>query len=468
MFKPLYVVLGLAVSGLCVAGNPVITERFSADPAALVHDGVVYLYAGHDEAQADGDFFVLREWSIYSSENLQDWVLEGSLPRTAFAWARGDSAWASQAIEHEGKFYWYVTVLNDDPDPARRGYALGVAVSDHPVHGWQDAIGGPLVTSDMTEAPDFMGTEQTWDNIDPTVFVDDDGQAYLYWGNTHLYYARLHENMIELDSEIYQVEINNIPGTFTEAPWLHKYGGQYYLSFAMNYPEQLAYAVSDSPQGPWEYQGLIMDVLTDSGTSHQAILEYEGDSYLIYHTAALPTGGNYRRSVSIEHLRYNDDGSIQKITPTASGIHYSARQLQVYSEQKFLTYQGEDGQDGGKIFTANQEDAYSQKWHLKSLQDTENTVSFQPDARPGFYLVADDGGLTVRKHDGSDDFIVSATFERVAGLSDDSWHSYRQISDSGSYLMLQEGILILGRPDSAEEREAATFKLSSQCPIGKG
>jgi hypothetical protein len=121
----------LAVSLPAHAGNPVIKDRFTADPAALVYDDKVWLYVGHDEAEEDGDFFVMNEWLIYSSSDMINWTLEGSLPRTAFSWARRPTAWAAQAIERDGKFYWYVTVLNDAPDhPEQNGFAIGVAVSD--------------------------------------------------------------------------------------------------------------------------------------------------------------------------------------------------------------------------------------------------------------------------------------------------------------------------------------------------
>lgn len=444
-------VLSASVASLAVAGNPVIKDRFTADPATLVHDGVVYLYVGHDQAAEDGDFFVLREWSIYSSENLKDWTLEGALPRTAFEWAKGDTAWAAQAIERDGKFYWYVTVLNDDPDPEKQGFALGVAVSDNPVHGWEDAIGGPLVTADMTQAPEFMADEP-WDNIDPTVFIDDDGQAYLYWGNTNLYYARLNDNMIEFDGEIHEVNINNMPGTFTEAPWLHKYEDQYYLTFAMNYPEELAYAVSDSPEGPWEYAGLLMDVLNDSGTSHQAVLEYKDEWYLVYHTAALPTGGNFRRSVSIEHLIYNDDGTIQKITPTAAGIHYSAYEIQSL-ENELLNYNYDSGDVSFQGASTE-----TNKWHLKSLLNRNGTVSFQPNTRPGFYLASNGSGkVEVLRHDGSDYFEDMATFERVAGLADSEGVSYRLVKDTNLYLMVDNSTLILSKVASESAKKSATF-----------
>ncbi|WP_197276455.1 family 43 glycosylhydrolase [Bacillus sp. JCM 19034] len=140
-----------------------------------------YLYVGRDQAGYPGEidyFYVLKEWDVYSSTDMINWQLEGTLPRTAFEWAREDSAWASLAIERDRKFYWYVTVLNDDPILEKSGYAIGVAVSDHPAEGFTDAIGGPLVSSDMTDTPDFMDPNQTWDNIDPTVFIDDNGQAY--------------------------------------------------------------------------------------------------------------------------------------------------------------------------------------------------------------------------------------------------------------------------------------------------
>lgn len=128
-----------------------------------------------------------------------NWELEGHLPRTEFKWAQRESAWASQAIEREGQFYWYVTVFNGDP-----GYSIGVAQSNHPARGFKDALGGPLITPSMVANPEYMGTV-LWDDIDPTVFIDKDGQAYLYWGNTHLYYVKLKDNMIELDGEIQHV-----------------------------------------------------------------------------------------------------------------------------------------------------------------------------------------------------------------------------------------------------------------------
>ncbi|MDO3386566.1 family 43 glycosylhydrolase [Gilvimarinus sp. SDUM040013] len=457
--------IGAAALGLaCVtaqADNPIIKDRFSADPAAIVHDGKVYLYVGHDEATVDGNFFVLREWNIYSSTDLESWTLEGAVPRTIFDWAEHDSAWASQAVEHDGKFYWYTTVRMPVPEngEGKGGYTTAVAVSDNPVTGWTDPLGKPLVDPNETEAaPHMLEHDHTWDDIDPSVFIDDDGQAYLYWGNSHLYYAKLAGDMISFAGDIHKVDIEGIPGPFTEAPWVHEKNGKYYLTFAMNYPEELAYAMSDSPTGPWVYKGLLMDVLEDSGTSHQAILEFEGEDYFIYHTSALPTGGNYRRSVSMEHLRYNADGTIKKLTPTASGITHSAQALQGHVDtDEYLRY-GEGSEVGAAELNA--QDHWQFKWHVKPLIQVpgKTTVSLQPETRMGYYVSVNDGAASIVEHDGRETFANSATFEQVAGLADADSVSLRTL-DGSAYLILADGTLSVASPATAAERKAATFSV---------
>ncbi|MCC5833120.1 MAG: family 43 glycosylhydrolase [Opitutales bacterium] len=458
-----YPVLSL-LAALCFAvssqaGNPVIKDRFTADPAALVHDGKVYLYVGHDEATPEDGFFVLNEWLIFSSDNMIDWELKASLPRSEFEWGRRPTAWAAQAIERDGKFFWYVTVLNDDPDPAKAGFGIGVAFANSPTGPFKDALGEPLVRSDMTTPPEFMieGGRPSWDNIDPTVFIDDDGQAYLYWGNTHLYYSKLKDNMIELDGEIHQVEIEGMPGTFTEAPWLHQHGNTYYLSFAMDYPEKIAYATSDTPVGPWSYGGLILDVLPDTGTSHQAFLEFEGEWYFIHHTAALPGGGNYRRSVAIERFEHNPDGSIDQLVSTASGLAFEPYLIGLFdSDGNFLRHQ--DRQAVVSSWDAGE--AYDFKWHLvDGLEDSvEDGVSIQSENMPGFYLLRSErGGIRLAKHDGSEDFAEAATFAKVRGLSSREATSFMVPGERQNYLLVTEtGALMHGRVMRAD-RYRATF-----------
>ncbi|WP_320113603.1 glycoside hydrolase family 43 protein [Draconibacterium orientale] len=289
--------------------NPIITDKFTADPAALVHNNTVFLYAGHDEAPDDFNFYRMNEWLVYSSTDMVNWK-EHPVPlkTTDFEWAKGD-AWAAQVIERNGKFYWYVTVEHGSIP----GKAIGVAVADSPVGPFTDALGKALITNDMTTDK----TAITWDDIDPTVYIDDDGQAYLYWGNTACYWAKLKDNMMELDGEIHTVDLPN----FTEAPWIHKRGDWYYLSYAYQFPEKTAYAMSKSITGPWEYKGILNELAGNSNTNHQAIIEFNDQWYFIYHTGGIqPNGGSFRRSVCIDELHYNPDGTMKRVIMTSEGI----------------------------------------------------------------------------------------------------------------------------------------------------
>ena len=289
--------------------NPIIKDKFTADPAALVYNDTVYLYAGHDEAPNDFNFYRMNEWLVYSSSDLVNWTEHPVPLKTSdFDWAKGD-AWAAQVTERNGKFYWYVTVEHGTIP----GKSIGVAVSDSPTGPFKDAIGKALITNDMTTGH----TDITWDDIDPTVFTDDDGQAYLYWGNTVCYWAKLKENMVEIDGEIHTVDLPN----FTEAPWIHKHDDWYYLSYAYQFPEKTAYAMSKSITGPWEYKGILNELSGNCNTNHQSIIEYKGEWYFIYHTGGIqPNGGSFRRSVCIDRLFYNEDGTMKRVIMTSEGI----------------------------------------------------------------------------------------------------------------------------------------------------
>ena len=311
---PLQHTLGTLALGMALAtastgaqaANPIVTNIFTADPAALVDNGRVYLYVGHDEAPKGGKDYVMHEWRVYSSCDMQKWEDHGSPLRfSTFAWGKKD-AWAADIVKRNGKYYFYSTVSHKTIP----GKAIGVAVSDSPTGPFVDARGSALITNDMTTQ-----TAIGWDDIDPGVFVDTDGQAWLYWGNTVLKYARLKANMTELDGPILTHDIAN----FTEAPYVHKRGATYYLSYSRHFPEEMVYATSSSPAGPWTYRGLIMDKNEGVKTIHQAIIDFNGKSYVFYHNAKLKTGGEFRRSVAVEELHYNADGSIRHVAQTAAG-----------------------------------------------------------------------------------------------------------------------------------------------------
>ncbi|MGY5355678.1 glycoside hydrolase family 43 protein [Wenyingzhuangia sp. IMCC45467] len=288
--------------------NPIVTNKYTADPAALVYNDKVYLYAGHDQAPDNVEGYRMHEWLLYTSEDMVNWEEQPvPLKPTDFKWAKG-SAWASQVIEKDGKFYFYATVSHG----SIHGKAIGVAVADSPLGPFKDAIGKALITNDMT-----TNVKISWDDIDPTVWIDDDGQAYLYWGNTECRYVKLKDNMIEFDGPIHTVDLPN----FTEAPWIHKKGDWYYLSYAYQFPEKIAYAMSKSITGPWEFKGILNEVAGNSNTNHQSIIEYKGKDYFVYHNGSIPThGGSFRRSVCVDRLYYNEDGTMKRVVMTSEGI----------------------------------------------------------------------------------------------------------------------------------------------------
>ncbi len=291
-----------------VSQNPLFTHRFTADPAALVHDDVFYLYAGEDSG--DGKWYNMPNWVVFSSTDMKNWTEHPTpLKVTDFTWAKDNSAWAAQVIERNGKFYWYITTEH----ASIHGKAIGVAVSDSPTGPFKDAIGKALITNDMTTEY----TKISWDDIDPTVWIDDDGQAYLFWGNTQCYYVKLKENMIEMEGEIKPVKLKN----FTEAPWIHKRGDWFYLSYASEFPEKIRYAMSKSIHGPWEDKGILNEIAGNSNTNHQSIVEYKGDWYFVYHNGGVNTdGGSFHRSVCIDYLFYNRDKSLKRIQMTTEGV----------------------------------------------------------------------------------------------------------------------------------------------------
>jgi beta-xylosidase len=296
---------------MCNAQNPIITNMFTADPAVLVYNDTVYLYADIDVTPVGVKEYMMHEYHVFSSTDMVHWKDYGAcLSVKDFSWVK-DNAYAGQCVYRDGKFYWYVPMEHKKDSLSNGGFAIGVAVSGSPVGPFKDAIGKALVVNEMT-----TDKKHSWDDIDPTVFVDDDGQAYMYWGNGSCKYVKLKSNMTELDGPIHIVT----PKNYVEGPWFYKRNNIYYLVYPALFPEYLDYATSNSPTGPWNYQGRIADTAFNSTTIHPAIIDYHGKSYLFYHNGALPTGGSYRRSVCVDYLYYNPDGTIKKVIQTTKGV----------------------------------------------------------------------------------------------------------------------------------------------------
>lgn len=285
------------------AGNPIIRHKFTSDPAVIVHNDRVYLYTGHDEAPPGTESYVMNVWLCFSSEDMVHWT-EHPIPLKAkdFGWAKGD-AYASQVTHRNGRFYWYAAVTH----ASFKGGAIGVAVANSPTGPFTDARGSALITSDAA----------TRSVIDPAVFVDDDGQAYLFWGKSKCHYTRLKENMIEPDGDAREIVL---PG-FVEGAHVHKRNGWYYLSYGFEFPEKVAYAMSRSIHGPWEPKGILNELAGNCQTNRPAIADFKGTPYFFYHNGGLKDGGSHRRSVCVDYLYYNSDDTMKRVIMTSEGVH---------------------------------------------------------------------------------------------------------------------------------------------------
>jgi len=332
MRKNLLMMAAACVATCVSAQNPIISTIFTPDPAPFVYGDKVYLFADHDEDGRNRDFN-MKDWLLFSTEDMVNWTYEGTQVTTAtFPWARqGQRAWASQGVERNGKWYWYVCC-----NKAGGGDVLAVATADSPTGPWRDAIGGPLC--------------EGFGYIDPTVFIDDDGRAYLFWGNKGLWYGELNDDMISFKNGYQEVPGYHDPECFgelqskmnwahgkeemmtqyEEGPWLMKRNGTYYLSYpAGGVPEHMAYSTAPTVNGPWTYRGRIMDEAS-SFTIHGGNIEFKGRSFMFYHTGDLPGGGGYNRSAAVEEFKWNDDGSFPFIPQTREGVKTPIKNLDPY------------------------------------------------------------------------------------------------------------------------------------------
>lgn len=278
------------------AQNPIIQTKYTADPAPMVYNDTVFLYTTHDEDDADG--FKMLDWLLYTSTDMVNWTDRGVVASLKdFSWVKRDNgAWAEQVIERNGKFYMYCPI---------HGNGIGVLVADSPYGPFKDPIGKPLVWQ-----------KEHWDDIDPTVFIDDDGQAYMYWGNPNVYYVKLNEDMISWSGEI--VKLADRPEHYQEGPWCYKRNGHYYMAFASTCcPEGIGYAMSETPTGPWTTKGYIMRPTQRSRGNHPGIIDYKGKSYVFglnYDLLRLETADHHeRRSVSVAEMHYRPDGTIEEV-----------------------------------------------------------------------------------------------------------------------------------------------------------
>ena len=317
------------------AQNPVIRDQFTADPTARVFDGRLYLYPSHDIPVPEGarpNWFSMADYHVFSSEDLTTWQDHGVIvTQNAVPWGKPDaySMWAPDCVRKNGRYYFYFP----NAPKEGRGFAIGVATADSPT--------GPFTC----EPEPIRGVS----GIDPCVLIDDDGSAYIYWSGMGIRGGKLKDNMLELDGELQEVQMprregapemppmkvggqqmEGLPDGFKEGPFAFKRGDWYYLTFPWvrgdtskgdNPTETLAYAMSKSPLGPWTFKGIIMaEHENRCWTNHHSLVEYKGQWYLFYHHNPFSPSDDKRRSVCIDKVAFNADGTIQEVKPTRRGV----------------------------------------------------------------------------------------------------------------------------------------------------
>ena len=301
--------------------NPFVRSMYTADPSAHVwSDGRLYVYPSHDIDPPRG-CDLMDKYHVFSTDDMVDWVDHGEmLSSDKVPWGRpeGGFMWAPDCAYKNGLYYFYF------PHPSgtdwNNTWKVGVATS-------QNAASDFVVKGYIKGLPEFA-------MIDPCVFIDDDGQAYFYYGGGgRCMGGKLKSNMMELAGPMRDMEGLE---DFHEATWVHKRNGIYYLSYSDNNPKgnRMNYATSKSPLGPWKYQGIYLDPVS-SDTSHGSIVEYKGEWYAFYHTADLSGQGNLR-SICFDKLYYNEDGTIQKVKQTTD-IEASKRKNRITADWRDRT-----------------------------------------------------------------------------------------------------------------------------------
>ncbi|MCH7410539.1 family 43 glycosylhydrolase [Belliella sp. DSM 111904] len=327
---------------LAFGQNPLIRDQFTADPTARVINGKIYVFPSHDircdSTQGRPDWFCMEDYHVFSSANLTEWEDHGMiLSQYQVPWADDESysMWAPDAIEKDGKFYFYFPskaknrdLESDAPGVNGSSFKIGVAVADQPE--------GPY-TPESNPIANVNG-------IDPNVFIDHDGQAYLYWSQHHFFGAKLKPNMKELDSEVFTLKDFPDKG-LKEGPFVFEREGTYYMTYphVANKTERIEYATADNPLGPFEYQGVIMDESpVGCWTNHQSIVQYEGQWLLFYHHNDYSPDFDKNRSIRADSLFFDEKGKIKKVKPTLRGIGVSSAsspiQIDRYSAKSEVGY----------------------------------------------------------------------------------------------------------------------------------
>lgn len=470
---------GNPIGGFDLDGNII----YGGDPSVLVDGDTVYMYVGHDVSTSND--YVIPEYICYSSKDLKSWNYEGTVfecNRTTVPWASGDvSAWAGQVMKHNGKYYLYYCTW------AASGYqGIGVAVSDSPTGPFVNASQTPLIDGQTMT----VENKTKWDDIDPTLWIETDADGneriYMNWGNTMNYTCELNSDMISVkdqngDNQITAADIitntiNNLDGTYTEAPWLYrqtdsegKYTGKYYLFFAKDWREQWAYATTDDiMSGQWEYGGLITPPTATSNTSHGGIFDFNGKTYFIYHNGMLPNGSGYRRSACIDELIFNDDGTVAPLTESSIGIKGTASYIgqgsDILYHDNFTNPLADDSYPLSVSVKSGDgtSDRLDAQWEIIqgwADKNNENYVSIQSVNKPGLYITASGTDVVLKAISAAaEEDYKKATFKTVKAIDGSDGVSFESVMRPGYFLTVFYGKLTLSNGNI--DKSACSFSIS--------
>ncbi len=497
------------------SGNPMLgfdeneNILYGGDPSILVDGDTVYCYVGHDISSNES--YWMPDWRCYSSKDMKNWKYESEIMKSSdIAGGNDREAWAGQVVKgDDGKYYFYYCTQYWD------GKGVGVGVSDTPTGPFKDVLKKPLVSNSQTG-----NSVHSWEDIDPTVWIETDENGirhrYLGWGNTRFFICELNEDMISIKNQDdnpnnlsvgygkgHDIVIGKINGHekgyenktwfggegdnkhfYTEAPYYYRqqnekgeYYGPYYLFFACDWREQMAYAITDDiMSNDWTFGGILMEPSATANTNHMAVFDFKGQTYFVYHDGSLPHGSGYRRVACVEPITINEDGSIDPIKKTATGLTGTETAITDYAGNYVSHKAFENVLDDNFYPITNkplellENEAEASSWELnpgKTDKTDEQLVSIESNNKPGLYLSVKDpvrGEIApVLSQDawGSEDEAQRMTFKTWTGMSG-SGITFESVKYPGYYLTSEAGELKLVQHPEAEE---ATFYVSSNVTV---
>lgn len=487
-----------------IGGNPIGTTDengdplYGGDPSILVDGDTVYLYVGHDVSTTED--YSIPEYCCYSSTNLKDWSYHGVvLNMKDVSWGDKNAAWAGQVMKYRNQYYLYFCSWDKTSSGKQ---SIGVAVADNPTGPFTD-IGQPLVKGTVT-----TGQTSDWNDIDPTAWIetDENGQEhrYLCWGNGKVFVCELNADMVSVkdinndgkitfgtqaskktskDVDIIEKNVSSL--TYTEAPWLYrrqdadgKYYGDYYLFYAYDFREEMAYATISASDGLMDgavkFGKVVMPPTATSDTNHMAVFDFKGKTYFVYHNGSLPAGSGHRRTPCIVEINFNEDGSIDSIPESAAGIFGETTKIYT-SGQDAITHENFRNSSadapypytGVAVGALKSDDEADSEWVMTdsfySVKD-EDYVSIQSENKPGLYLTANENNSVLLSQNANKDTIDQVakqqTFKIVPGLNDTEGVSFESVAKPGYYITTVEKKLYLTK-GTGPHKAASTFYLNT-------